>query len=220
MSPQVMVVVKYLFQFGFFPWNGYAMLVRNEGKPFFPPRILGLEKTDRYIKYDLVQLLVLFFHRSLLLVSPGAPVSGRALAALGAPHGPNGVLEGVHGAGGGSSHPDPRPPQCYGLWDHKEDPFAKKKPEAERAEEEEEEEERREEAGPPAVGKEGTAPPAEPGAPGAATGPEGDAGGLEEGAGDAATQLRFRRKRKRSKETKAALEEGERHVPSLRFRGC
>ncbi|NWU94877.1 PIEZ1 protein, partial [Upupa epops] len=64
---EVMVVVKYLFQFGFFPWNGYAMLVRNEGKPFFPPRILGLEKTDRYIKYDLIQLLALFFHRSLLL---------------------------------------------------------------------------------------------------------------------------------------------------------
>uniref|UniRef100_A0A8B9N1I7 Piezo-type mechanosensitive ion channel component n=1 Tax=Accipiter nisus TaxID=211598 RepID=A0A8B9N1I7_9AVES len=64
---EVMVVVKYLFQFGFFPWNGYTMLVRNEGKPFFPPRILGLEKTDRYIKYDLIQLLALFFHRSLLL---------------------------------------------------------------------------------------------------------------------------------------------------------
>ncbi|XP_040426894.1 piezo-type mechanosensitive ion channel component 1 isoform X1 [Cygnus olor] len=161
---EVMVVVKYLFQFGFFPWNGYAMLVRNEGKPFFPPRILGLEKTDRYIKYDLVQLLVLFFHRSLLL--------------------------------------------CYGLWDHEEDPFAKKKPEAERAEEEEEEEEeRREEAESTTVGKEGTVPPAEPGAPGAATEPEDDAGGPEEGARDAATQLRFRRKRRRSKETKAALEE-------------
>ncbi|KAM6117865.1 LOW QUALITY PROTEIN: piezo-type mechanosensitive ion channel component 1 [Pterocles gutturalis] len=64
---EVMVVVKYLFQFGFFPWNGYAMLVRNEGKPFFPPRILGLEKNDRYMKYDLMQLLALFFHRSLLL---------------------------------------------------------------------------------------------------------------------------------------------------------
>ncbi|NXJ86464.1 PIEZ1 protein, partial [Trogon melanurus] len=64
---EVMVVVKYLFQFGFFPWNSFAMLVRNEGKPFFPPRILGLEKSDRYIKYDLVQLLALFFHRSLLL---------------------------------------------------------------------------------------------------------------------------------------------------------
>ncbi|XP_010006748.1 PREDICTED: piezo-type mechanosensitive ion channel component 1 [Chaetura pelagica] len=64
---EVMVVVKYLFQFGFFPWNDYATLVRAEGKPFFPPRILGLEKNDSYLKYDLAQLLVLFFHRSLLL---------------------------------------------------------------------------------------------------------------------------------------------------------
>lgn len=70
-SPQVTVVLKYLFQFGFFPWNGYITLLRYEGKPFFPPRILGLEKSTHYIKYDLLQLLALFFHRALLLVSPG-----------------------------------------------------------------------------------------------------------------------------------------------------
>ncbi|XP_028736679.1 piezo-type mechanosensitive ion channel component 1 isoform X1 [Peromyscus leucopus] len=64
---EVMVVTKYLFQFGFFPWNSYAVLRRYENKPYFPPRILGLEKTDSYIKYDLVQLLALFFHRSQLL---------------------------------------------------------------------------------------------------------------------------------------------------------
>lgn len=64
---EVMVVIKYLFQFGFFPWNSYIIVVRNEGKPFFPPRILGLEKTESYIKYDLIQLLALFFHRSLLM---------------------------------------------------------------------------------------------------------------------------------------------------------
>ncbi|XP_010283292.1 PREDICTED: piezo-type mechanosensitive ion channel component 1-like, partial [Phaethon lepturus] len=149
-----MVVVKYLFQFGFFPWNGYAMLVRNEGKPFFPPRILGLEKTDRYIKYDLMQLLALFFHRSLLL--------------------------------------------SYGLWDHEEDPFPKKKAEVEQVEDEEEEERREEAASPPVpAGEEGTEVLAEPRAPGAALGPEpepeGDAVGQEEGAG--AMQLRFRRKR-------------------------
>uniref|UniRef100_A0A8C8CBQ5 Piezo-type mechanosensitive ion channel component n=1 Tax=Oncorhynchus tshawytscha TaxID=74940 RepID=A0A8C8CBQ5_ONCTS len=63
---EVMVVVKYLFQFGFFPWNSVYELTLNEDKPFFPPRILGLEKTDNYIRYDLLQLLALFFHRSLL----------------------------------------------------------------------------------------------------------------------------------------------------------
>lgn len=68
-APQVMVVTKYLFQFGFFPWNSHTVLRRNENKPYFPPRILGLEKADGYIKYDLVQLMALFFHRSQLLVS-------------------------------------------------------------------------------------------------------------------------------------------------------
>ncbi|XP_069030806.1 piezo-type mechanosensitive ion channel component 1 isoform X1 [Embiotoca jacksoni] len=64
---EVMVVVKYIFQFGFFPWNSAYEMMLNEDKPFFPPRILGLEKTDNYIRYDLLQLLVLFFHRSLLM---------------------------------------------------------------------------------------------------------------------------------------------------------
>lgn len=66
---QVMVVVKYLSQFGFFPWNSIYVMALNEDKPFFPPRILGLEKSDNYIRYDLLQLLALFFHRSLLMVS-------------------------------------------------------------------------------------------------------------------------------------------------------
>ncbi|XP_058384443.1 piezo-type mechanosensitive ion channel component 1 isoform X4 [Diceros bicornis minor] len=64
---EVTVVTKYLFQFGFFPWNSHTVLRRHENKPYFPPRILGLEKSDSYIKCDLVQLLALFFHRSQLL---------------------------------------------------------------------------------------------------------------------------------------------------------
>ncbi|KAG3256695.1 piezo type mechanosensitive ion channel component 1, transcript variant X2 [Ictidomys tridecemlineatus] len=64
---EVTVVTKYLFQFGFFPWNSHTVLRRYENKPYFPPRILGLEKTDSYTKCDLLQLMVLFFHRSQLL---------------------------------------------------------------------------------------------------------------------------------------------------------
>ncbi|KAM4729964.1 piezo-type mechanosensitive ion channel component 1 isoform 2-T2 [Anableps anableps] len=64
---EAMVVLKYVFQFGFFPWNSVYKMTLNEDKPFFPPRIFGLEKTDSYIKYDLLQLLALFFHRSLLM---------------------------------------------------------------------------------------------------------------------------------------------------------
>uniref|UniRef100_A0A7M4EL53 Piezo type mechanosensitive ion channel component 1 (Er blood group) n=1 Tax=Crocodylus porosus TaxID=8502 RepID=A0A7M4EL53_CROPO len=86
---EVMVVVKYLFQFGFFPWNSYSSLVRNEGKPYFPPRILGLDKTDRYIKYDLIQLMALFFHRSLLQVR----ALGRHLPKLPGTSGDDGAVE-------------------------------------------------------------------------------------------------------------------------------
>ncbi|TKC36611.1 hypothetical protein EI555_017008 [Monodon monoceros] len=64
---EVTVVAKYLFQFGFFPWNSHAVLRRYENKPYFPPRILGLEKSDSYVKCDLPQLIVLFFHRAQLL---------------------------------------------------------------------------------------------------------------------------------------------------------
>lgn len=96
---------------------------------------------------------------------------------------------------------DPCPSQCYGLWDHEEDPFAKKKAEAEQAEEEEE---RQEEAVSPAV-------PAESAALGAAVGSEseGNAQGQKEGSGDGATHLRFRRKRQWGKEPAAVVEEGE-----------
>ncbi|KAM4591055.1 piezo-type mechanosensitive ion channel component 1 isoform 2-T2 [Odontesthes bonariensis] len=64
---EVMVVIKYIFQFGFFPWNSVYEITLNEDKPFFPPRIFGLEKTDNYIRFDLLQLLALFFHRALLM---------------------------------------------------------------------------------------------------------------------------------------------------------
>lgn len=74
-----MVVVKYLFQFGFFPWNSEYEMRLNENKPYFPPRILGLEKTDNYIRYDLLQLLALFFHRSLLQVTQALPTLQRKM---------------------------------------------------------------------------------------------------------------------------------------------
>lgn len=90
-SPQVTVVTKYLFQFGFFPWNSHTVLRRYENKPYFPPRILGLEKSDGYIKYDLVQLMALFFHRSQLLVSR---VPGRPAGRLPSTHSPSHLAPG------------------------------------------------------------------------------------------------------------------------------
>ncbi|KAL4234818.1 hypothetical protein ACF0H5_006459 [Mactra antiquata] len=59
---EAVVVVKYLFQFGFFPWNGKV----PDTDPFWPPKILGIEKKDRFALMDLVLLLALFIHRTLL----------------------------------------------------------------------------------------------------------------------------------------------------------
>uniref|UniRef100_UPI00358F3C92 piezo-type mechanosensitive ion channel component 2 n=1 Tax=Myxine glutinosa TaxID=7769 RepID=UPI00358F3C92 len=63
---EITVVIKYFFQFGFFPWNSEASLTYNADQPFFAPAIIGVEKKEGYVYYDLVQLLTLFFHRSIL----------------------------------------------------------------------------------------------------------------------------------------------------------
>ena len=67
-SVQVAIVVKYFFQFGFFPWNKNVEL--NKDKPFHPLNIIGVEKKDAYVLYDLIQVLALFSHHSSLKVLP------------------------------------------------------------------------------------------------------------------------------------------------------
>lgn len=62
---QVTIVIKYFFQFGFFPFNQNKI---DKNKPYHPPNIIGVEKKDGYVHNDLVQLLALFFHRSILKV--------------------------------------------------------------------------------------------------------------------------------------------------------
>lgn len=58
---QAMVVIKYLFQFDFFPWNEKSKQVNT--KPFWPPKILGIEKQEKYAMFDVILLMVVFFHR-------------------------------------------------------------------------------------------------------------------------------------------------------------
>lgn len=62
-------MVKYFFQFGFFPWTTSAYRGINADRPFALPNIIGVEKKDGYVLFDLIQLLALFFHRSILKVS-------------------------------------------------------------------------------------------------------------------------------------------------------
>ncbi|KAA0718548.1 Piezo-type mechanosensitive ion channel component 2 [Triplophysa tibetana] len=61
---EVTIVVKYFFQFSFFPFNQNQEM--HKSKPYHPPNIIGVEKKDGYVHYDLIQLLALFFHRSIL----------------------------------------------------------------------------------------------------------------------------------------------------------
>ncbi|KAF4070720.1 hypothetical protein AMELA_G00288690 [Ameiurus melas] len=63
---ELTVVVKYFFQFGFFPWTTSAYRGINAELPFALPNIIGVEKKDGYVLFDLIQLLALFFHRSIL----------------------------------------------------------------------------------------------------------------------------------------------------------
>ncbi|KAJ8332691.1 hypothetical protein SKAU_G00424800 [Synaphobranchus kaupii] len=63
---EITVVVKYCFQFGFFPWTTSAYRGINAARPFALPNIVGVEKKDGYVLFDLLQLLALFFHRSIL----------------------------------------------------------------------------------------------------------------------------------------------------------
>uniref|UniRef100_A0A4W5NQ55 Piezo transmembrane helical unit domain-containing protein n=1 Tax=Hucho hucho TaxID=62062 RepID=A0A4W5NQ55_9TELE len=63
---QMIVVVKYFFQFGFFPWTTSAYRGINADRPFALPNIIGVEKKYGYVLFDLIQMLALFFHRSIL----------------------------------------------------------------------------------------------------------------------------------------------------------
>ncbi|XP_076004427.1 piezo-type mechanosensitive ion channel component 2 isoform X1 [Genypterus blacodes] len=61
---EVTICIKYFFQFGFFPFNQVSNV--EKVKPYHPPNIIGVEQKDGYVHCDLVQLLALFFHRSIL----------------------------------------------------------------------------------------------------------------------------------------------------------
>ena len=60
-----MIVVKYIFQFRFYPWNVGAYDVR----PLAAINIIGIDRKDNAASFaDLILLLSLFLHRSILKV--------------------------------------------------------------------------------------------------------------------------------------------------------
>ncbi|XP_045471013.1 piezo-type mechanosensitive ion channel component isoform X4 [Harmonia axyridis] len=60
---EVIVLIKCMFQFDIIPWNRKADVVSD---PLYPPRIIGIERKSNYALWDLLLLLVVFFHRFML----------------------------------------------------------------------------------------------------------------------------------------------------------
>jgi len=63
---EAMIVVKYIFQFRFYPWN----VGTGDVRPLSAINIIGIDrKTDTASVADLFLLLTLFLHRSILKVA-------------------------------------------------------------------------------------------------------------------------------------------------------
>ncbi|XP_026520873.1 piezo-type mechanosensitive ion channel component 2-like [Notechis scutatus] len=67
---EIMIVIKCISQFGFFPWSSKLYCSISAEAPFALPNLIGMEKKDGYAQYDLVQLLALFLHRYILKLTP------------------------------------------------------------------------------------------------------------------------------------------------------
>lgn len=53
------MIVKCIFQLEVLPWNRDAA----PNNPLFTPRIMGVERKHNYALWDLLLLLMVFFHR-------------------------------------------------------------------------------------------------------------------------------------------------------------
>ncbi|XP_022080337.1 piezo-type mechanosensitive ion channel component 1-like [Acanthaster planci] len=63
---ELVVILKYFFQFYFYPWNTDDEITLNASNPLWWPVILGINHKDAYAVLDLCILLAAFFHRSIL----------------------------------------------------------------------------------------------------------------------------------------------------------
>ncbi|KAK9732190.1 Piezo [Popillia japonica] len=59
---QLIVLIKCVFQFDFLPWNSQTL----HGSSINPAKIFGVERRSQYAAYDLILLLVVYFHRYML----------------------------------------------------------------------------------------------------------------------------------------------------------
>lgn len=77
---EVIVLIKCLFQFDVLSEdNGHGYSSVHETNPLYPPKIIGIYRQKNYALWDLILLLVVFFHRVLLKsmgIWSSTPVSG------------------------------------------------------------------------------------------------------------------------------------------------
>lgn len=60
---ELLVIIKFVFQFGSFPWNKLDTTIKNQNSVDYWPGIVGVRKQDFYAFWDVVLLVALFFHR-------------------------------------------------------------------------------------------------------------------------------------------------------------
>jgi len=67
----VLIIVKYIFQFNFYPWNqpDHELAKQYSHDKINIVYVFGIEKKDDYAVFDLFLLFSLFIHRSILKVS-------------------------------------------------------------------------------------------------------------------------------------------------------
>jgi hypothetical protein len=65
---QFVIIIKYVFQFKFYPWSQKLAVPVVDTTVGSWLSILGLEQRDDYAIYDLILLMSLFFHRYMLKV--------------------------------------------------------------------------------------------------------------------------------------------------------
>lgn len=70
---EICVVIKFLCQFGFFPWNNTAYIIKMSNSIDYVPGVLGIRKEEYYAFWDIallvgehegfVQLLIRIFYK-------------------------------------------------------------------------------------------------------------------------------------------------------------
>ncbi|GMR48859.1 hypothetical protein PMAYCL1PPCAC_19054 [Pristionchus mayeri] len=63
---EFIIVLKFIFQFPFFPWNSESQKISHQNDEYWWPLVLGLQKKDFYPGYEVALLMGLFFHRYML----------------------------------------------------------------------------------------------------------------------------------------------------------